>query len=107
MIDSLVWLRLRTDAPTFMPGLNLEPGAYVLVTLHPRLIDAPLLERALASLARLSRAMTLGLPLHPRTRARLASPQSESWPEAGRPHRLRGFPRSRASSHRDDHGLRG
>ena len=78
MIDSLVRLRPRIDGSDVHAKLGLDPGGYVLVTLHrPRLVDGPLLERALESLVRLSRELPVVFPLHPRTRARLASPSSE------------------------------
>jgi UDP-N-acetylglucosamine 2-epimerase (non-hydrolysing) len=52
--------------------LGLERGRYALVTLHrPRLVDGPLLDRALASLKRLSRELAVVFPMHPRTRARI------------------------------------
>ncbi len=72
MIDSLVRLRPKVGASNVHDRLGLQPGGYVLVTLHrPALVDGPLLERALASLAALSRELAVVFPLHPRTRARM------------------------------------
>jgi UDP-N-acetylglucosamine 2-epimerase (non-hydrolysing) len=74
MIDTLVSLRdaiSRRDAPS---ALRLEPGRYVLVTLHrPALVDGPLLGDALAALSRLADSIEVVFPLHPRTRARIAA----------------------------------
>jgi UDP-N-acetylglucosamine 2-epimerase (non-hydrolysing) len=79
MIDSLVRLRPRIDDSDVHARLGLAPGDYVLVTLHrPRLVDGPLLDRALASLGRLSRALPVVFPLHPRTRARLSNAPDEA-----------------------------
>jgi UDP-N-acetylglucosamine 2-epimerase (non-hydrolysing) len=73
MIDSLVRLRPRIRASTVHHRLAVERGEYVLVTLHrPKLVDGPLLERALASLTALSQELTVVFPVHPRTRARIA-----------------------------------
>jgi UDP-N-acetylglucosamine 2-epimerase (non-hydrolysing) len=74
MIDTLVRLRPRIRASDVQRRLGLRPRAYVLVTLHrPTLVDGPLLERALTSLATLSQELAVVFPLHPRTRARLAT----------------------------------
>ena len=56
MIDTLVALEgalpRAGDAP---PGSGVEPGAYLLVTLHrPALVDGPLLAEAIAAAARRS-----------------------------------------------------
>jgi UDP-N-acetylglucosamine 2-epimerase (non-hydrolysing) len=79
MIDSLVRLRPRIDGSDVHARLALDRGGYVLVTLHrPRLVDGPLLQRALESLVRLSREVPVVFPLHPRTRARLAGTPNEA-----------------------------
>jgi UDP-N-acetylglucosamine 2-epimerase (non-hydrolysing) len=72
MIDTLVKLRPVIDAADTVARLGLEPDRYVLVTLHrPKLVDGPLLRRALGALGRLAEEMPVVFPLHPRTRARL------------------------------------
>jgi UDP-N-acetylglucosamine 2-epimerase (non-hydrolysing) len=72
MIDTLVKLRPRFDASDAVARLGLEPGRYVLVTLHrPKLVDGPLFPRALDALARLAQELPVVFPLHPRSRARL------------------------------------
>jgi UDP-N-acetylglucosamine 2-epimerase (non-hydrolysing) len=79
MIDSLVRLRPRIDGSDVHARLALDQGGYVLVTLHrPRLVDGPLLQRALESLVRLSREVPVVFPLHPRTQARLAGTPNEA-----------------------------
>ncbi|HRV60595.1 MAG TPA: UDP-N-acetylglucosamine 2-epimerase, partial [Solirubrobacterales bacterium] len=52
---------------------GLEPGSYLLVTLHrPALVDGPLLFEAITALNEVSTLMPVLFPVHPRTRARLA-----------------------------------
>ena len=72
MIDTLVRLRPFIEASDVHMRLGIAPGEYALVTLHrPALVDGPLFERALASLALLSRKLPVVYPMHPRTAARL------------------------------------
>jgi UDP-N-acetylglucosamine 2-epimerase (non-hydrolysing) len=72
MIDSLVRLRPMLARSDIHRRLGVERGRYALVTLHrPQLVDGPLLDRALASLERLSRKLPVVFPMHPRTRARI------------------------------------
>lgn len=74
MIDTLVRLRPRVEASEVLSRLGIEAGNYLLVTLHrPAMVDGPLFERTLASLARLSRKLPVVYPMHPRARARLAT----------------------------------
>jgi UDP-N-acetylglucosamine 2-epimerase (non-hydrolysing) len=74
MIDTLVAMRgriARADAPA---AHGLDPGGYVVVTLHrPALIDGPLLQPVMAALAALSADLTVVFPVHPRTRAAMAA----------------------------------
>lgn len=73
MIDSLVALRDRFRPLETCRGFGLDPGSYLLVTLHrPALVDGPLLFEAIASLNQVSSVMPVLFPVHPRTRARLA-----------------------------------
>ncbi len=70
MIDTLVALEERFRAADAAAGLGLEPGSFVLVTLHrPALVDGPLLPKTIARLAALAREMPVIFPVHPRTRA--------------------------------------
>jgi UDP-N-acetylglucosamine 2-epimerase (non-hydrolysing) len=69
MIDSLVALEDRVRAAGSAARLGLEPGSYVLVTLHrPALVDGPLLGEAVTQLTALARQMPVVFPVHPRTR---------------------------------------
>ncbi|MQA75437.1 MAG: UDP-N-acetylglucosamine 2-epimerase (non-hydrolyzing) [Solirubrobacterales bacterium] len=72
MIDTLVALEESFRARGTANGLGLEPGSYLLVTLHrPSLVDGPLLGAALAALGRVAAEMPVVFPVHPRTRKRL------------------------------------
>ncbi len=72
MIDTLVALREAISARDAPAAFGVEPGRYVLVTLHrPALVDGPLLESALDALSALSASYELVFPVHPRTRARI------------------------------------
>jgi len=69
MIDTLVALEGRFRAAGAAARLGLEPGSYVLVTLHrPALVDGPLLGETVAQLAALALQMPVVFPVHPRTR---------------------------------------
>jgi UDP-N-acetylglucosamine 2-epimerase (non-hydrolysing) len=69
MIDTLVALEGRFRAAGTAASLGLEPGAYVLVTLHrPALVDGPLLGETVTQLAALAQQMPVVFPVHPRTR---------------------------------------
>jgi UDP-N-acetylglucosamine 2-epimerase (non-hydrolysing) len=73
MIDSLVALEGRILERNAAAGMGLEPGSYLLVTLHrPALVDGELLEPAIDALAEVAAEMPVVFPVHPRTRARLA-----------------------------------
>jgi UDP-N-acetylglucosamine 2-epimerase (non-hydrolysing) len=72
MIDTLVAMlpRIRAQDPVGRHGL--EPGGYLLVTLHrPALVDGLLLADAMAQLAAVARELPVVFPCHPRTRASL------------------------------------
>jgi UDP-N-acetylglucosamine 2-epimerase (non-hydrolysing) len=73
MIDTL---RANEDAALALEAwreFGLEPGGYVLVTLHrPRLVDdADLLARTIAALDDVTKALPVIFPVHPRTRRNL------------------------------------
>lgn len=71
MIDSLDRFRARALALNVHEPMGLEPGRYVLVTLHrPRNVDDPSrLAGILSSLAQLSTHHPVVFPIHPRTLA--------------------------------------
>ena len=82
MIDTLVAMRSRVEGLQAARGHGLEPGNYVLVTLHrPALVDGPLLAEAIEALSELSRELPIVFPAHPRTRKAMETlgldPQSE------------------------------
>ena len=69
MIDTLVAMRDRIDAFGAPGRHGVEPGGYVVVTLHrPALVDGPLLAEAVEALGRLARELPVVFPVHPRTR---------------------------------------
>jgi UDP-N-acetylglucosamine 2-epimerase (non-hydrolysing) len=73
MIDSLVALEDQFRAAGAARQLGLDPGEYVLVTLHrPALVDGPMLHEVMDRLSRLAREMPIVFPMHPRTRKMLA-----------------------------------
>ncbi|GIK77550.1 MAG: UDP-N-acetylglucosamine 2-epimerase (non-hydrolyzing) [Acidobacteria bacterium] len=74
MIDTLVALEDRFRGRRACVGHGVEPGSYVLVTLHrPALVDGLLLGDAMAALASVSAALPVLFPAHPRTRAALGA----------------------------------
>jgi UDP-N-acetylglucosamine 2-epimerase (non-hydrolysing) len=73
MIDSLVALEERFRPLESCREFDLEPGGFLLVTLHrPALVDGPLLFEAISALNLVAADMPVLFPVHPRTRARLA-----------------------------------
>ena len=78
MIDTLVALEGRFRGADAAARLGVEPGAYVLVTLHrPALVDGELLPETVERLAALAREMPVVFPVHPRTRKRMESVRSD------------------------------
>jgi UDP-N-acetylglucosamine 2-epimerase (non-hydrolysing) len=78
MIDTLVALEERFRAAGSAGRLGVEPGRYVLVTLHrPALVDGPLLAETIERLSSLAREMPVVFPVHPRTRAMMEAINSE------------------------------
>jgi UDP-N-acetylglucosamine 2-epimerase (non-hydrolysing) len=69
MIDTLIRLEDRFRAAGAAGRAGVEPGDYLLVTLHrPALVDGPLLRAAMARLAEASERIPVLFPVHPRTR---------------------------------------
>ena len=78
MIDTLVALEGRFRAAGSAAGLGVDPGAYILVTLHrPALVDGELLPETIRRLAELAREMPVVFPVHPRTRRKMEAVESE------------------------------
>jgi UDP-N-acetylglucosamine 2-epimerase (non-hydrolysing) len=78
MIDTLVALEDRFRALGAAARLGVEPGAFVLVTLHrPALVDGPLLPETIGQLAALAREMPVVFPVHPRTRKMMEAFESD------------------------------
>jgi UDP-N-acetylglucosamine 2-epimerase (non-hydrolysing) len=72
MIDTLVALEDRFRSREAARSAGLQPGEYLLVTLHrPALVDGPLLGEAIAALERVAERMPVVFPIHPRTRKML------------------------------------
>src|SRR3954447_14104212 len=72
MIDSLVALEGLIRDRGAAGALGLEPGSYLLVTLHrPALVDGPMLAEAMRALAAVGRELPVVFPVHPRTRKML------------------------------------
>lgn len=76
MIDTLLSFVDEARALAAWRQHGAEEHGYLLVTLHrPSLVDVPgLLERTMAALDELARDLPVLFPVHPRTRARIASP---------------------------------
>jgi UDP-N-acetylglucosamine 2-epimerase (non-hydrolysing) len=78
MIDSLVALESRFRAAGAAAKLGVQPGGFVLVTLHrPALVDGPLLRGTIGQLAALARELPVVFPVHPRTRSMMESIEAE------------------------------
>lgn len=78
MIDTLVALEDRFRAAGSAARLGVEPGAYMLVTLHrPALVDGDLLPETVRRLAELAREMPVVFPVHPRTRSNMEAISAE------------------------------
>jgi UDP-N-acetylglucosamine 2-epimerase (non-hydrolysing) len=72
MIDTLVALDARIRERRAAAALGLDPGGYLLVTLHrPALVDGPLLGDAMARLSEVGAELPVVFPVHPRTRKML------------------------------------
>jgi UDP-N-acetylglucosamine 2-epimerase (non-hydrolysing) len=79
MIDTLVALEDRIRERGAAGAHGLEPGSYLLVTLHrPALVDGPLLGEAIAALERVAAEMPVLFPVHPRTRKMMGEHGAEA-----------------------------
>ncbi len=78
MIDTLVALEERFRGAGAAARLGLEPGAYLLVTLHrPALVDGELLTETVRNLTALAAELPVVFPVHPRTRARMEAIEAD------------------------------
>jgi UDP-N-acetylglucosamine 2-epimerase (non-hydrolysing) len=78
MIDTLVALESRFRGVGAAARLGVQPGGFVLVTLHrPALVDGPLLTETIRQLAALARELPVVFPVHPRTRAMMEAIDAE------------------------------
>jgi UDP-N-acetylglucosamine 2-epimerase (non-hydrolysing) len=72
MIDTLLAMEPRFRARDEARRLGVEPGGFLLVTLHrPALVDGPLLDDAVDALSAVARELPVVFPVHPRTAKRL------------------------------------
>ena len=79
MIDTLVALEDRFRSRGTAAALGLDPGTYLLVTLHrPALVDGELLATTLERLAGVAESIPVVFPVHPRTRRSLAAGAGEA-----------------------------
>jgi UDP-N-acetylglucosamine 2-epimerase (non-hydrolysing) len=70
MIDTLVAMRPRIAETEAAQRRDLDPGSYLVVTLHrPALVDGPLLAAAVTALDEVAEDMLVVFPIHPRTAA--------------------------------------
>jgi UDP-N-acetylglucosamine 2-epimerase (non-hydrolysing) len=85
MIDSLLSVQRQAAGSNVLAGLGLSAGAYGVVTLHrpSNVDDADVLVGLMGALDSVARELPLVFPVHPRTRARLASagftPDANRW----------------------------
>ncbi|MET0305726.1 MAG: UDP-N-acetylglucosamine 2-epimerase (non-hydrolyzing) [Solirubrobacterales bacterium] len=78
MIDTLVALEGRFRGAGSASKLGVEPGEYMLVTLHrPALVDGDLLPETVRQLTELGREMPVVFPVHPRTRKKMEEISAE------------------------------
>jgi UDP-N-acetylglucosamine 2-epimerase (non-hydrolysing) len=78
MIDTLVALEGRFRAAGAAARLGVEPGSFLLVTLHrPALVDGLLLPQAMRRLTDLASEMPVVFPVHPRTRKAMEEVSAE------------------------------
>lgn len=78
MIDSVVALEGRFRERRACAAHGVDPGSYLLVTLHrPALVDGELLAPAIERLAAVAAEMPVLFPVHPRTRAALGAAADE------------------------------
>ena len=72
MIDTLVAIEPRIRESRTAERMSVEPGSYLLVTLHrPALVDGSLLREVVHQLNALAAELPVVFPVHPRTRKRV------------------------------------
>ena len=105
MIDTLVALEARIRERRAARAAGVEPGSYLLVTLHrPALVDGPLLAEAITALEQVAAELPVLFPVHPRTRKMLGRARRRRR-AADRPGRLSRFPLARGGRGRGAHRL--
>jgi len=78
MIDTLLALEDRFRAANAAARHGVEPGSFLLVTLHrPALVDGELLPETVRRLVALAGEMPVVFPVHPRTRKAMEAVESE------------------------------
>ena len=76
MIDTLVAMRSRIAETQAARRRRLNPGSYLVVTLHrPALVDGPLLAKAVTALDEVAEDMPVVFPVHPRTESSMRRQQ--------------------------------
>jgi UDP-N-acetylglucosamine 2-epimerase (non-hydrolysing) len=74
MIDTLLAMQPHIEALDVAGEFGLVPGEYLVVTLHrPALVDGPLLTDVFDALEQVAKHLPVVFPVHPRTRAALAT----------------------------------
>jgi len=74
MIDSLIFFKEKAAQSTVLKDLDLEKGAYALITLHrPSNVDDPVVfERLINTFEKIEKELKLVFPIHPRSRKRIS-----------------------------------
>jgi UDP-N-acetylglucosamine 2-epimerase (non-hydrolysing) len=81
MIDTLVLMKPHIMRSEALTRLGLQPGSYVLVTLHrPALVDGPGFSRVIEGLRELAEWAPVVFPVHPRTMARIEGEETAGSP---------------------------
>ncbi len=109
MIDTLVAMRPRIEAFGAPERHGVEPGRYVVATLHrAALFEGGLLAAAIAGLGALAETMPVVFPAHPRTRQAIeaAGLRRSARAPADQSGRLRGVPEPGRVVRGGAHGLR-
>jgi UDP-N-acetylglucosamine 2-epimerase (non-hydrolysing) len=74
MIDTLVRSRPHIEESAALEHLEVDPGDYILVTLHrPALVDGKLLTDSIGYLEEVAETIPVVFPMHPRTASRIGT----------------------------------